>query len=332
MRRVATKKEAVLVALVLSFSLVGLEGCTGDSDPKNRVTRLRVLAIQSDPPALEFGETASIRGLVFESEGKDEVTYEWSWCPFPTGRATGYECAISEGDIRAMMDEAFPGSSGLLPAFSLGGGSETTFPYTLPSQALKTICEQVLQVELPAFVEIPTCDGEIDIVVKLRVTQGSEEVTAIKNIALLLDDTIDRNTNPVLGKIVAADETPPADGPIEILEDGSVSVKRGREYRLEVDISESEAESYVPSSDKDSSAAVSTRETLFVSWYVTGGETDFSRTSYIDGKIEFDKLGENFWRVPMESEYENQSLQLFVVLQDNRGGVGWIERTVGLTE
>src|SRR5688572_16864023 len=65
----------VLVAGVL------LASCgDADGDRYEKLDRLRLLAIRSEPADLAVGETATLSANVYEPAGR-ELSYEWSWCP-----------------------------------------------------------------------------------------------------------------------------------------------------------------------------------------------------------------------------------------------------------
>ena len=335
MTRILTKKHAA-GAIALS-SLLIFAACSGEEDADNLVTRLRILAIEADPPGLNFGQQASLSSLVYESRDGESVEYSWSWCPFPAGRGTGYECSVSEEELSSLLEQYVPGSAELLPPFFLGTGKEAQFEYSIPAEVLQGVCSAVLEVELPEFVQLPSCDKGLEVLVKLSVKQGEQKATAIKKIALLLDDTQPANNNPVLGSIFArpadaeseiAEEILPGEGPVL----GGPTFRRGEEYVLEIDVAEIEAESYLSTADDEKSSPDSLRETLFVSWYVTAGQTDVSRTSFVEEKISIADLRTNTFRAPFVTDYAPETAKIFVVLQDNRGGVDWLERTIQFVE
>src|SRR5688572_27682347 len=63
-----------------ALALVTLGGCDSDFEPYNKLTSLRVLAIESRPVSPSPGEISTLTPLLHVPDG-EAVTSSWSWCP-----------------------------------------------------------------------------------------------------------------------------------------------------------------------------------------------------------------------------------------------------------
>lgn len=316
--------------------LLGLAACTGDFTPYNEIDRLRVLAISAERPWLTQGDRTGLQALVVPV-GDNPVSYDWSWCPFTKGSTSGYECAVTRDELQAQIDQA-TGAPGLLvvPPFSLGTTSTTSFSYDLPSAFFAQVCAAIKAGgEIPAFVELPKCDGTFPITIRLHVTSGGEGLVAVKQIYVVYEDTLTLNTNPIIESLKVK-----GDGYAEatvVTDEPRLKLKRGVDYELEALLpldamgnpTQAEPYEFTPA---DGSGTKTVRETLVFTWFIEGGEMDRPRTGYIDGEVPIDEARKNLWSTPKKVDYERTTSRLFVVIQDNRKGVSWIGRTFELED
>jgi hypothetical protein len=93
-------------------------------------------------------------------------------------------------------------------------------------------------------------------------------------------------------------------------------------------LSDSASEPYT--SVDDLGRVLGTRERLVLTWFVEGGETLYERTSFIDGVIPLDEAARNEWTLPSRADYAGDTAGLWVVVRDERGGVGWLQAGVTL--
>ncbi len=339
-----TKKTAISL-LLLTAVLNGCRGSKDDGERYNMLERLRVMALRSEPADLEPGESATLSALVYQPEG-EPVSYEWSWCPARSGSSDGFECAISEGELRAIWDELdvevdFPG-------FGLGTEPTAEFTNVLSLEVAQAICTAWAASqgadESAAFICLMGLEPSVQLIVR---TEG-EEVVAIKSLALLQGgkpgDAKQRNTNPEVSTSLAlALSVTPAggtgDGPrgvkseedaeqYEVVEEGS-ALEGGRRYKVTVSVDEDQAETFLPEKRDGQETPTERKESLFLSWFVTMGSAE-KRTSFVDGHTDFKDLLDNHWELPFTPL--STEARLFVVLRDERGGVGWTEHAFDVAE
>ena len=311
------------VALVASAS----GGCGADFAPFNRVTGLRVLAIQSTPATPLTGETATFSALVVtpSSEPAPPLTYKWSWCPTAGVSSNGYKCPI---------DEAFLAAQGLppLPAFDLGAEPTASLANNIPSDLFAAVCSG--KVTLPGqSVSFPLdCSAGYPIQIMLTVNSDTDALTAVQTVKLRFDPTTPANDNPkidglsaILGPANMAMPVPivgsAAEGPL-------VTLPRQVATRLQVDMSESVAEVYLGKDDDGNPATVTER--LFLTWFIETGDTDDQRTSFYSGSTNFADLTKNTWTPGPVKDYPSDTARIYVVAHDSRGGVSWRPGTVTL--
>lgn len=315
-------------ALALAALWTGLTaaaaGCRPDFAPYNRVTGLRVLAIQSEPAAPQLGETATFAALVVtpSTEPAVPITYHWSWCPFAGSASDGYACPVDE----ALLD-AIPGAQGAsVPPFDLGTAPTATFTNSIPAAAFDFICQGNLPGAPAGFK--PDCSIGFPIQIMVTVATDADTVTAVQTVRLRFDPAMTANANPTIADLNAIiDGTPApivataADGPL-------LTLPRTTETRLRVDMDVSEAESYQGNDDDGNRTTLTER--LFLTWFVESGDTNDARTSYYAGSTDFAALLKNGWTPAAEKDYAPASARIYVVAHDNRGGVAWRAGTVDL--
>ena len=308
---------------MLAISVVLASCGESDSDRYEELDRLRVLAIRSEPPDLIAGETATLTANVYEPEGR-EPSYEWSWCPSRGEADTAFECNISEPELERAWTAA--GLSGPPPSYDLGTDSEVRLTHVLTPALIGALCQAP---GVDARVERACFDG-LEASVQLKVRSSEAELTAIKSVALLMDDAsaLQRNTNP------ASDfELTLRDREGDVVVESGEPLRAGHRYTIVADVDPGTAESFTPSARPGEPQTGERRETLVMSWFVSVGELanpddeddgafgdDFVRTTFVDGSNEIADLVRNGWKVPLTA---GSRATLRVVLRDERGGVGW---------
>lgn len=313
-------------ALAVAVALTA--GCAEDFESFNVVSKLRVLAIQAEPPELLPGESTELSALVYEPDG-DDISYSWSWCPLATGASTGYECAVSEDDIEQLAESVFPGAGDLFPGFDLGHEPTATMAHSIDPMILQGFCDAILSSGAPSFVTLPDCEEELVVTVRLEVSGGGEMVTAVKEVALKMSDEAVVNSNPVIGDAEATGGG--SSGAVEMPQGEATELYGDTTYDLFVAVPQESSEPYVPAPTDEVPDPEETSEAMFMSWFVTGGSTDFKRTTFLPGEIGLDELGSNSWKTPKADESAGAAT-LFLVLQDERGGVAWTERQIDVVE
>ena len=250
--------------------------------------------------------------------------------------------------------------------FDLGTGETAVLRYPTNPLVLLAVCEAIYSGlgedgELPEFVDVPDCveDG-FPITIKLTASSGGLEILSVKEVVLRFDDR-DLNTNPDISDVVAKPLC--LDGGSKVLcpEDfegfplssspGSVPFYHDELYRLQLDIPESAIETYTPASEseEDTTCAADAdcpdadpvcdtqrmvcvpeaiEEQLAITWFTQRGETEFSRTGYIDGEVTLEEAELNDWQTPERRDFPDETMKLYFVIRDGRGGIDWLEREV----
>ena len=180
---------------------------------------------------------------------------------------------------------------------------------------------------------------------------GGDEITAIKTLTMLDEGAMadSRNNNPdptgnmkitLAGRELAAGEQLQPNSIYEI----TAEFDRGMQCDSEVSVADDcIAESFLPEKREGLDEPTPRRGTITMTWFLTmggtedeGGSREGTRdnagnrhsseykggdtTSFVDGG-ELRKLLENIWTLPFVPE--DDQAQLFLVVRDERGGIGW---------
>lgn len=317
-------RRLAVVATSVSFASCGAFG--DDGDRYEKLDRLRVLAIQSEPAELNVGETATLSANVYEPAGRD-VSYQWSWCPSRGDSQANFECNISERELGRAWTEA--GLEGSPPSYDLGTDSEVQLTHVLTPALVIALCEAP---DLDERIEA-ACFTGLEASIKLTVRSSEEELTAIKSVALLMSETPDaeRNINPSSNF-----ELTLRDHEGDVVVEGDEPLRAGHRYTVVANVDERTAESFTPRPRPGEPPPVERRETLVMTWFVTAGELaspdgdddgfgdDLARTTFVDGSNDIEDLVKNGWQLPLTA---GSSAALHLVLRDERGGTGWTTRS-----
>lgn len=339
-------KKRILALFLLTFVLYGCKA-KDDKERYNRLERLRVMAIRSEPADLVFGESATLSALVYQPENAS-ITYEWSWCPARSGSNDGYECAISEDELRAIW--AGLNTPVEFPGFSLGRDATAEFTHILSFEIKQALCSAWASSEGADESAALMCLMGLQPSVQLIVRSDGEGIVSIKDLVLLDGgkggSANQRNANPEvstairLGRQVADNSSNESgSGPgrgsgddnakdYEEIEAGS-TLEGNKRYKVIVGVDEDQAETFLPEKKEGLEPPTERKESLFLTWFVTMGSAE-KRTSFIDGHTDFKDLLDNYWELP-HTPLVNQA-KLFLVLRDERGGVGWTEHVFDVTE
>lgn len=296
--------------VALAFAVCGLTACSGDFDPFNRVTELRVLAVQSEPVAPAPDETTVLTPLVYTPPGETVTGYAWSWCPF----AEGATCLLSEAELRAAAGEA----GAAIPPYDLGTGPTASLPHTIPVGLLDALCDGTP--EQPAVVD---CIGGFPVSVSVTVTTATTTVVTVRTLRLRRPGD-PANANPTIDGITVIDGS----GEHAVDDTPTVTLPRDVETALRVSVRPEMAESY-PGFDLDD-RPITARERLIFTWFVESGDTDYQRTGFIDGIEPLEDAVANLWEPAPVAEYGRDTARLIVVMRDDREGVTWRSATVSL--
>lgn len=326
MRKKPTNIHRRLLLLATSATLASCGIFGDDGERYEKLDRLRVLAIRSEPADLRVGETATLSANVYEPAGR-ELSYEWSWCPSRADSTAAFECSISEQDLQRAWTAA--GLGGSAPTYDLGTDSEGQLTHLLTPSLVNALCQAPnLDERIQA-----ACFAGLEASVKLTVRSSEEELTAIKSVTLLMAEIPDaeRNTNPSSGFDLTL-----RDNEGDLVVESDQPLRAGHRYTVLANVDEAAAESFTPSARPGEPPPGERRETLVMTWFVTVGELaapdgdddgfgdDFARTTFVDGSNDVADLLKNGWQIPLTA---GSSAALHLVLRDERGGTGWTARS-----
>ncbi|MEQ8275944.1 MAG: hypothetical protein RMA76_31675 [Deltaproteobacteria bacterium] len=322
------KKRLCLIALVC-----GAAGCMDELPSYNEIEGFRLLAVGADKPWILPEETAEMSVLLAsDTSTTTGVTFDWSWCPFTSGSAGGYECAVTRDELQAQIDMFEAPVPIVVPPFELGTTATVGFTYPFDELVVQGFCDALTMIDdVPAFVSIPSCDNRLPITIRVEVSNGTERIVAVKEVQLVFGFGAEVNTNPVAtGMSASLDTNEDGEGDGETLDlDTPQTLERSSDYALTLDLTEAQSQSFTRE-DPATMMDETVREVLTVTWFVRGGELDSGRTGFIDGQVPIDIAQSNVWSIPAEVDFEDDTAEVIVVVRDGRGGTSWLRRTVRL--
>jgi hypothetical protein len=310
--------------LTTSVALASCGDFGSDAERYERLDRLRVLALRSDPADLGVGESATLSAHLYEPAGRT-ISYNWSWCPSRADSTAAFGCNVSEQDLLRAWTAA--GLTGSPPSYDLGTSPEVQLTHVLTPPLVTALCQAP---DLAERVRV-ACFKGLEASILLRVQSSEEELTAIKSVPLLTGEIPDpeRNTNPASDFDLTLRDS---DG--DVVESGE-PLQAGHRYTVVANVDEGTAESFTPIARSGEPPPGERRETLVMSWFVTVGELvapdgddgiggDFARTTFVDGSNDVEDLLKNGWKIPLTA---GSAAALHLVLRDERGGTGFTARS-----
>ncbi|MEL7367374.1 MAG: hypothetical protein AAFN74_00570 [Myxococcota bacterium] len=348
------------ICTILPF-IAALTACTDEDTPFNELDRLRILGIRAEPPWLLEGETASVDFLGVNNDPNlagVPIRTRWHFCPLQADSTVGFECFIQSPEQLTTIT----GTTGLPDVLAaatftefgvlFGTDSSVDIPFILPPELIAQVCEQLDGIDLPTFVTRPACNGRFPITVYLEqgppdpnqldddtAIDPARRLVGFRDIDLVYDTTLETNTpnrNPEIADVRVA---PTTSSRFTLTTTTSTTpLKFDTTYNLEVDVGTDQAERFTPSDDDDPD-----QESLIVTWFIEGGETDSVRTGFLPADDDdFSDLDSNVWTTPRRVDFEERTgldcgtevctTQLFLVIRDNRGGLSWTIRTFELND
>lgn len=311
------RQRTLLITAAFAALAMPLAACRPDFAPFNRVEALRILAVQAEPAAPLTGETSTLSALVFTPTPDPTLAYHWTWCPVGGVADQGYACPFKEDELNGYLSMV---SLPPLPPFELGTDPTVTLANSIDPQVFAAVCSGVLTPGMQL-----DCSGGFPIQLTLTVTTATDTVTAVQKMKLRFDSTMSANANPVIDGLQAR-----VGGVLMDLTDvASVTLPRDRETPIFALAQPAVSESYLGLDDNGIPAML--KERVFMTWFVESGDTDDTRTSFVNnGTTDFAALLENKWIPAKTKDYASPTARLFVVLHDNRGGVSWRSAIVNL--
>jgi hypothetical protein len=326
-------------AALLTFLTV-VPACDNDISSSSRLRRPRLLAVQAEPPNPAFGQSTTLRPLVYLPPG-ESVTYEWSWCPVPTTPDDGYKCPVDQAAV-----DSLSASTGLanIPPLFLGDTETIEIRNPFPPALLASLCAGDNAATDLFFggastgksAQTYSCTPATLPMQVMLTIRGSISDTGVVSLRLPIDDTTPGNSNPIItGVSVALPE------PARRLDDsGVVVVPRDKKVKLHAEVDPAQVEPYLDrqigpddqyvKDDKGQYVLGPTAERLTVYWFSEGGGFVDRSTSWAPSDLDshgqplaFAAGMENDWSTPKVADYAAASSLVLVVVRDSRGGVAW---------
>ncbi len=327
-----------------ALAMIALGGCNGDLPAASFVEKLRVLAVQADPPEVAPGETTSLRALAVEpavsqSDGAAPLPISALWlaCRIPAG-VQAAPCGLdpSTGVPEVSATSAPPLCADDPSASLCIVGTELSAQYTPDGAAIGSTGTGQLLLTLTVADDAGGATGCLTAVAENGglPTDSDHCVIALKRLTVSTPEhlaTNPRNSNPTL---VSFDLTPNGvDGgdEIDLIVDGGTGMftesgKQSSGYKIAVDRAAGSSEI---KSD-------GTYESLILSWFTTSGSIDGGRSLFAPKncdsqsacpKVEPSIESSTTWTAPTSDMYAktaNGEVLFWAVLRDDRGGESWL--------
>lgn len=289
--------------------LLPLAACQPDlGDPPSLVTSTRVLAIASEPAEAKPGDDVAFHMLVASPSGTGMPDVGWAWCAQPK--------PVSENDVvdpQCVYQGASMDTRGIDITATLPDDGCTMFGPEAPPST---------DGQPPARPRDPDVTGGFYQPVRAVFKDSDDVYLAAVGLARircnLADAPVDivqaynamytANTNPVLERVVAQ---APGD---DVAHDLPHDLPAGTDVVLRAHWSDVES---FPVFDRVSRTLVTQRESIRVSWFVSGGTVESDRTGR--GADEMETFADDVWTTPDTPG----PAHLWVVVRDSRGGVAF---------
>jgi hypothetical protein len=156
----------------------------------------------------------------------------------------------------------------------------------------------------------------------LDVTAGTQSLRAGFTVYLPTNSNPEPNMNPKIAEFSLGGL------PLMPEEITTLTVLPGASLVASVSLPEDVAESRpIPQSEAGSGSRL---ERLTLSWFASAGRMEKDRTVFIDGVSSPGESTRNTWTAPEMGVWPPGPVFFYVVIRDDRGGVGWISHRVQL--
>jgi hypothetical protein len=288
-----------LLPLLLSGCVIGSDRWQRPRDLPDEwlIDRVRVLAVQAEPPEAVPGATIAFSALVTQPVD-DPYNVIWFTCPPTDDGGIGFGCELPDtSSIDASDPEA-------LADLGLIGFEPFLSPtYTIPIDALDGVAEEDRAEGLYQLVQVTAFPPEyLDPEQAPDAIDFDEVEAAYKR--LIISEARTPNRNPLLSRFSV-------DG-FDVPDGATITVEEGQTYQLSTTIAESLVEEYVYVTSEG--VEEWRTEEPYANWYTTGGDLNENLTlhPYLDVT----------WVAPESGT----SGKFWVVVRDRRGGMAWIDR------
>lgn len=331
---------------ILLLILLAVAACQDPMEPASSVSKLRVLAIQVEPPEAAPGEGVTHRVLYADPEGKGRgITFLWLTClhlftpssDLSSGcRFLGYQMGSDTdgGDIYEMPKLPMDIEAEMTE-------EEANLGY-LPATTVVSICAGGETPDLSSLSE----DFSIQSIAELCV--GGEGLLAFKTFRISPSDKEDRNTNPTINYITfngnrlypTDAETGEIQAPILTEEpnaskcSNNADCPAGVAAKANVFVCETTADclegvqinayltddSFEYFDDVSFDPPQENDEAPYISWFADGGALNLDRSRTAEPPGPFGVV----WSPPQQGG----TFTLYVAVHDLRGGTSWQQYTI----
>jgi hypothetical protein len=280
------------------------QGCSGDFDPSSRVTDLRVLAVRADAPYAAPGQGVHLDALALDPAGR-AISWGWGLCVNPaSGSAPGCLAALDASTVVIGKD---------MPSFD----------FALPDDVIAELpVEGAARASVGAIVV--ACPGDLAAVsgavpfrcvdLSGRILGTDEYVVGVKRVFARLAD---RNENPVVTGVTW-------DGlewPLSEVKDVVACDETGNDYGACSSREQHVITVAIPAESLESgvdSFGTPFSEEVIVQYYASEG--------IFEHEVRFASDTTTGWTARRESA--GQTVTMWFVVRDDRGGVTWDTRHV----
>jgi len=306
-------KPLQLASILLASSV--LSACTTDFDPGSRVTHLRVLAVQADHAYARPGEEVKLEALAFDPVAGRKTTFAWATCVNPASSTVDACIAQLAMDARA---------TGKPPVVTTGEDLRT-FTFRVPDDVIGKMPPSgrpnamvgVVTVACPGTLTFTDSSSSLPFVcndASGRVLGTDEMVVGIKRVMVRATD---RNANPQIARVTWDG----ADWPESEIKDVSGCDTTGNKWDDCKDGDKHTVAALAADGSGEEGVdefATPFSEQVVNQYYATEGIFEH------DTRIARDPG--TFWVARKSAS--GQTLTMWLVLRDNRGGVSWATRKV----
>ena len=287
--------------------------CEEPLEPGSKVDSLRVLAEQADKPYAKPGETVQLSTLSYDPQNRP-ITWAWATCVNPA------ESSL-EGCLGRIAELPDPNQA----IFAMGEGEDAP-QLTLPKDVLSSLPEPARRFATVGVVSV-ACPGDLSVGdgpggLPFRCQESrtgrelalDEFIVGIKRIPVREQE---RNKNPIITG-VTFDGTPWPEEEVKVVgacdrgDFDYASCPAANKHDLTLTLA---PESFETGSD---SAGLDFSEQVVVQYYATEG--------IFENEVRVGTDTKNGWVA--RSAASGQSLTLWLVARDDRGGVSWTSRKV----
>ncbi len=288
-----------------------LAACDFGFKPETLVDDLRVLSISPEPPELHPGDTANLSALVLDPKF-DPATTLWLACapdPFNQNRSPCASQAILE-------DPSQLGSADMLPPglSFIGVGNQAQYatdphlfdPVPLDAGVRETgTVGSMILISVADTVPLPPSQEDLK---RLFDEVSNQKVASLITLfRVRISENPQLNHNPVLGRLMVAEELVPKGAHFQVVP----------HFSAHVDLTSQDSD-YETYTEVTPTGTQQKTEGLVVAWYSTSGRFDTDRVALrTDVKSVFTAPGSGDKHDPLPDHPEQT---LWAVVRDTRGG------------